>query len=202
MSEALNVPHVASGDLFREHLKNETELGQEASAYMERGELVPDSITIAMVRERLSERDCDEGVVLDGFPRTVSQADALQSVLAAQGRSVALVAYLEVAKETLLERLSGRWICARDGQTYHLPLRPPKVPGRCDICNGALHQRPDDVPEVQARRIEVYMEQTSPLIAYYEDQGLLVKIDGDRGIEDVESAILEAIQRIELGQVP
>ena len=194
LSELLNVPHVASGDLFREHLKNRTELGLRANAFIEQGELVPDAVTIAMVRERLSERDCAEGAVLDGFPRTVSQADALQAVLAAQGNALTLVAFIRVSKETLIKRLSGRWVCPCDGQMYHELFNPPKVPGKCDSCDGDLYRRPDDVPQVQERRIEVYLEQTLPLIEYYTSKGRLVEIDGERGIEEVESEILDAIQ--------
>ena len=194
LSESLNVPHIASGDLFREHLKNRTELGLKANAFIEQGDLVPDAVTIAMVRERLSERDCAEGAVLDGFPRTVSQADALQAVLAAQGNALTLVAFIRVSKETLIKRLSGRWVCPCDGQMYHELFNPPKVPGKCDSCDGDLYRRPDDVPQVQERRIEVYLEQTLPLVEYYTSKGRLVEIDGERGIEKVESEILDAIQ--------
>lgn len=191
--EVLGVPHVASGDLFREHLQGNTALGQKARVYIEQGDLVPDQITVDMVRERLSQPDCQKGVILDGFPRTVSQAEALDKILAEQGRSLDLVAYIKVSNETLLKRLSGRWLCQQCGAIYHMLTDPPRVAGVCDVCGGTLVQREDDRPEVQQRRIEVYWAQTMPLIAYYRERGLLAKIDGEQEVAAVHAQILKAI---------
>jgi adenylate kinase len=193
LSQALNVPHVSTGDLFRENLGNETELGLKAKEYMSAGQLVPDEVTVAMVRERLSRPDCAEGVLLDGFPRTDVQAEALDEVLAGQGKRLDLVVYIKVSEETLMARLSGRRLCKACGQVYHTLFSPPAVDGVCDLCGGEIYQRPDDAPEVQGKRIAVYMEQTMPLIQLYQGRGILVEIDGEQGIEDVQKSILEAV---------
>ena len=194
--EWLGIPHVASGDLFRENLKNETELGLEAKRYTEAGELVPDSVTIAMVAERLSRPDCAEGVLLDGFPRTIGQAQALDEILAARGGAVDLVPYIKVGYETLLARLAGRWTCRNCGAVYHALFNPPKREGICDECGGELYQRTDDTPETQKRRIDVYLEQTEPLIAHYRTRGLLVEIDGEQEIEAVQDDLRAAIEDV------
>ena len=200
LAEALGVPHVASGDLFREALKNETPLGLEAQKYMNQGLLVPDEITIAMVRERLSRPDCAGGVILDGFPRTLEQARALDEVLSTAGRTLEKVLYIKVSEEELIQRLSGRWIC-RDCQTvYHLRHSPPEKPpcgdkpGLCDLCGGELYQREDDKPETVRRRLEVYFAQTAPLIEYYTTKGLLVEINGEQSIEAVQAEIRQALR--------
>lgn len=202
LSQRLGLPHVASGDLFREALRDETPLGLRARSYMERGELVPDEVTIAMVAERLEKPDCQNGVILDGFPRTIPQADALDAVLARQGRAVNLVPYIKVSVESLLKRLGGRWTCRTCGAVYHMLFDPPKVAGVCDVCGGELYQRADDTPETQRKRIDVYFEQTQPLIEYYRQRGLLVEIDGEKDIDGVQAELLAAIQsrRRELGQ--
>ncbi|MGQ9567166.1 MAG: adenylate kinase [Anaerolineae bacterium] len=186
--------HISSGDLFREHLKRGTPLGQLAQSYMDRGELVPDDVTVAMVRERLQEPDCRAGAILDGFPRTVAQAEALDALLEAMGERICAVPYVKVSQDVLLERLSGRWTCRQCGAVYHVLYHPPKVAGVCDECGGPLYQRPDDTPETQRRRIAVYLEQTAPLIAHYQARGLLVEVDGERPIEEVHAALRKAIE--------
>ncbi len=194
LSKALGIPHVASGDLFRQALEEETELGRLAKSHLERGELVPDDVTISMVRERITASDCKGGVILDGFPRTIEQAEALERILAEDGKSVCVVLYLKVSEEALLARLAGRWTCRVCGAVYHSLFDPPKEPGKCDRCGGELYQRSDDTPEVQRRRIQVYLAQTAPLIKYYRNKGLLVEIDGDRSIEEVQTELLKAIE--------
>lgn len=194
LQEEYGLAHISSGELFREHLKQGTPLGRLAQTYMDRGELVPDAVTIAMVRERLQEPDCQAGAILDGFPRTVAQAEALDALLAESGEAVCSVPYVKVSPEVLLERLSGRWTCRQCGAVYHVQYHPPKVPGVCDACGGELYQRPDDTPETQRRRIEVYLEQTAPLIAYYRQRGVLVEVNGERPIEEVHAALRKAIE--------
>ncbi len=196
LEQALKLPHVASGDLFREHLKNETELGRLARSYIEKGELVPDDVTIAMVRERLSQPDCAKGAILDGFPRTIPQAQALEDMLAdlTGGTYELIPIYIEVPQDVLLARLGGRWTCRNCQAVYHELFNPPQVPGVCDECGGELYQRPDDTPETHRRRIEVYMEQTAPLIDYYREQGLLVTVDGRPSVQEVRTALLAVIR--------
>ncbi len=193
LAEHLHIPHVASGDLFREALRSDTPLGREAKAYIERGELVPDAVTIAMIRERLAAADSREGVILDGFPRTVEQARALDEVLAKKGQKVDLVAFIRVRPEELLKRLSGRWTCRDCGGVYHTFYNPPQQPNVCDVCGGQLYQRPDDRPETQARRIEVYLAQTSPLVEHYRQRGVLVEIDGEQDIASVQDSLRRAV---------
>jgi adenylate kinase len=194
ISREMNLAHISSGDLFRENLKNQTDLGKLAQGYMNRGELVPDDVTIAMVQDRLSRPDCKEGALLDGFPRTPAQAEALSAMLSGMGQAVHKVPYIYVPAELLIERLSGRWTCQTCGYVYNEKSNPPKVQGVCDLDSGALIQRPDDKAETVANRIRVYMDQTSPLIEYYRQKGLLVEVDGTRGIEDVSKDILVAIK--------
>ncbi len=193
LREFLNLPHVASGDLFRENLKNQTELGLKAKAYMDRGELVPDDVTIAMVMERLSRPDCANGVLLDGFPRTITQAEALDRALAATGRKISSVPYIAVPDEALVERLSGRWLCRTCGESYHTLFNPPRRAGVCDRDGGELYQRDDDKPETVRNRLNVYWQQTSPLIDYYRRRGVLVEINGDQAIEAVEADLKAAV---------
>lgn len=193
LSKALGIPQVSTGDLFRENLKDETELGLLAKGYMERGELVPDSITIAMVRERLARPDCEAGAILDGFPRTVAQAEALEALLTELGSRLKVVPYIKAPEEVLLSRLAGRWTCRNCGAMYHQLFNPPRQPGVCDKCGGELYQRPDDTPETQRHRIQVYLEQTAPLIDYYREKGLLVEVDGQRSIGDVQAELLRII---------
>ena len=192
----LGIPQVSTGDLFREHLKKETELGLEARQYMDRGELVPDEVTVSMVRERLSRPDAARGAILDGFPRNIAQAEALEALLADLGARLDAVFYIEVPKDVLLKRLSGRWTCRSCGAMYHEIFNPPEQPGVCDRCGGELYQRPDDTPETQRHRIEVYFEQTAPLIDYYRDRGGLVEVDGRQGIEEIQADLLDLIKEL------
>lgn len=194
LEQALGLPQVATGDLFRENLKNQTELGKLAQTYMDAGELVPDEVTVAMVKERLKRPDAAKGVLFDGFPRTLSQANALADLLAEMGASVGIVPYIHVEPELLLQRLAGRWTCVQCGHVYHVLFSPPKVPGICDRDGSKLYQRDDDTEETQRRRIEVYFRQTAPLLDYYRDQGLLVEINGDQSIEQVHEDLVKAIR--------
>ena len=195
IAEKYELVHVSSGDLFRENLKKESELGKLAQSFMSRGELVPDDVTIAMVRDRLSQPDCCNGALLDGFPRTPAQAEALATMLAEFNGMVNLVPYIFVPEEVLVERLSGRWTCRAHGHVYHEKFNPPVEAGICDIDGSELYQREDDKPETVKNRIKVYQEQTAPLIAYYQEKGLLANIDGTKPIEKVTSDLLQAIDK-------
>jgi adenylate kinase len=194
LAERLGTPHVASGDLFREALKAETELGLLAKSYMDRGELVPDDVTIAIVRERLLRPDCKKGIILDGFPRTIEQAEALEELLSEQGKAIDVALLIDASDEELVRRLSSRWICRNCQAVYNVISNPPEEAGKCDACGGELYQRSDDVPETVRNRIRVYWEQTSPLIDHYRDEGLLITIKSEGGIEHVQTKILEALQ--------
>jgi len=202
LSAELEIPHVSTGDLFREHLKAETALGLLAKGFMDRGELVPDEVTAGMARERLSRPDCAGGAILDGFPRTVAQALALEGMLADLGTKVSVVPYIKVPEDVLLERLAGRWTCRACGAMYHQFFSPPQAAGVCDRCGGELYQRADDAPETQRRRIEVYFAQTAPLIEFYRAKGLLVEVDGLAGIEPVQAALLRVIGAARSGDRP
>jgi len=194
VAESLHLPHVASGDLFRYNIGHETELGLKAKVYMDRGDLVPDDITIAMVLDRLSKPDCAKGALLDGFPRTLAQAEALDTALAVQGHKVSLVPLIAVPDEVVVERLSGRLICRECQTPFHKVYNPFQT---CpyDKCNGEfIYQRDDDKPETVRSRLKVYWEQTSPLIDYYRDKGVLVEIDGDQPMEAVEAQLRAAIE--------
>jgi adenylate kinase len=186
LREFLHLPHVASGDLFRENLKNETDLGKQAKSYMDRGALVPDDVTIGMVLERLSRPDTAAGALLDGFPRTIAQAEALDKALQAKGQKISLVPSIEVPDDVLIERVSGRRLCPTCGESYHIKFNPPKNPGVCDNDGGKLYQRDDDNSETVRNRLKVYWEQTNPLINYYRNQGILVEINGDQPIAAVQ----------------
>jgi len=197
LREALDLPHVASGDLFRENLKNETELGLKAKVYMDRGELVPDDVTIAMVMERLGRPDCAGGALLDGFPRTIAQAEALDRALAERGHNISVVPYMAVPDEVLVERVSGRRLCRVCGEAYHVKFNPPQQPGVCDADGGELYQRDDDRPETVRKRLEVYWEQTSPLVDYYRRRGVLVEVNGDQPIDAVTADLRAAVSSVE-----
>ncbi|HZD10258.1 MAG TPA: adenylate kinase [Candidatus Binatia bacterium] len=194
LEKELGLPQISTGDLFRENLKQETELGTLARKYMDAGELVPDEVTVGMVRERLKRPDTESGAIFDGFPRTIAQADALEALLAEKGDRVNVVPYIHVDQDLLLKRLAGRWTCPVCGRVYHELFNPPKTPGICDVDGAKLYQREDDTIETQRRRIEVYFEQTTPLLDYYRDTGLLVEIDGEQPIEDVYRDLTEAIE--------
>ncbi|MEN6481774.1 MAG: adenylate kinase [Anaerolineaceae bacterium] len=195
ISEKYGLAHISSGDIFRENLKAQTELGKLAQGYMNRGELVPDDVTIAMIKERLSRPDCVAGVLLDGFPRTPAQAEALSSMLAETHAKINSVLYISVPSEVLVERLSGRWTCKAQGHVYHEKFNPPVDAGKCDLDGSELYQREDDQPATVERRIRVYMEQTAPLIAFYHSAGVLVEVDGTQPIEAVTKKMLEAIAK-------
>ncbi len=190
----LNLVHIASGDLFRQALQQETELGMQAKSYMEKGMLVPDKITIQMVLERMSASDCEPGVILDGFPRNLQQAEALDKALAQQAKAIDRVVHIEVSEEELLRRLSGRWICRHCQTPYHAADSPPRVGGKCDKCGGELYQRSDDTVETVKKRLQVYFAQTAPLINYYAQAGKLLEIDGEGSIVEVGSRIIVTLQ--------
>lgn len=193
ISQTLGLPHISSGDIFRENLKNQTELGKLAKGYMDQGNLVPDDVTIAMIRERLSRPDCASGALLDGFPRTPAQAEALDKMLAELGGALFAVPYIKVAEDVLIERLTGRWTCREHGHVFHERFNPPQNPGRCDFDGSELYQREDDKAETVINRIRVYLRQTAPLIEYYQKAGLLVEVDGTQPIEQVSEAMLAAL---------
>lgn len=197
ISGTLRLPHISSGDIFRENLKNQTELGKLAKSYIDRGELVPDDVTIAMIRERLSRPDCREGALLDGFPRTPAQAQALDEMLVDFAGKVNAVPLINVPEAVLVERLTGRWTCRANGHVFHEKFNPPAKPGICDQDGSELYQREDDKAETVTRRIRVYLEQTSPLIEYYRQQGVLLEVDGTQSIEKVTADLLSALPRRE-----
>lgn len=194
LAEKLGVPHISSGDIFRANLKKKTELGMLANEYISRGELVPDDITVGMVEARLDQPDCAAGCILDGFPRTPEQADALDRYLEARGDSLDAVLYIDVSKNIVIERLGGRWMCRAHGHVYHSIYKPPRRPGICDIDGSELYQREDDQPATVVKRLKVYHEQTAPLIAYYRERSLLKTVNGDGSIEEVAEALLSALR--------
>jgi len=193
ISDELGLPHISSGDIFRENLKNKTELGRLAEEYINRGELVPDGITISMIRERISRQDCSSGALLDGFPRTPAQAKALEEMLKSMDSKVIAVPYINVPDAVLIERLTGRWTCRSCGHVYHEKYNPPQDHGKCDLCGGELYQREDDKVETVTQRIRVYKEQTQPLIDFYRRRGVLIEIDGAQSIEGVSEDLISAL---------
>jgi len=197
--DVLGTPHVSSGDLFRHHLSEETDLGRLAQGYMERGELVPDDVTVKMVMERISQPDCEEGVILDGFPRTLTQAEALDEALAGRGLAVSIVPLIEVSDEEVVRRLTARRVCEDCGAVYNLVFDPPEHEGVCDVCGGHLYQREDDNPETVRHRLYTYYKETSPLIGYYFAQDLLVEIDGEQALADVQRDLRAAIEAVRSG---
>jgi adenylate kinase len=193
ISEKLELPHISSGDIFRENLKGQTDLGKLAKGYMDRGELVPDDLTISMIRDRLSRPDCAAGALLDGFPRTVAQARALDSMLAGFAGKVNAVPYINVPESVLIERLTGRWTCRAEGHVFHQKFSPPKVAGICDYDGSELYQRDDDNVETVTNRIRVFLGQTRPLIEYYQQAGSLLEVDGTQSIEKVGVDLLAGL---------
>lgn len=196
ISETKKLPHISSGDIFRENLKNQTDLGKLAKGYMDRGELVPDDLTIAMIRERLARPDCVNGVLLDGFPRTPAQAEALAVMLADFNGKVNAVPYINVPEDVLVARLTGRWTCRTHGHVFHEKFNPPKTQGVCDFDGSELYQRDDDKAETVLRRIRVYIQQTMPLIDYYRKSGTLIEVNGTQSIEQVGAAIMSALNSL------
>ncbi len=192
--EKTGLVHISSGDIFRENIKNQTELGELARTFINKGELVPDDVTIAMIRERFSRPDCARGAILDGFPRTKTQAEDLEKMLQDFHGQVDLVPFITASEEVLVDRLSGRWSCRSQGHVYHEKFNPPKTPGICDLDGSELFQRDDDKAETVKRRILVYMKDTSPLIAFYTRQGKLIKIDGAQPIEQVTEVLVDALK--------
>lgn len=195
VSRELDLPHISSGDLFRENLKLNTSLGVMAKVYIDRGELVPDDVTIAMIRERLSRADCSSGALLDGFPRTTAQARALDEMLVEYDGRINAVPYINVPEEELIERLTGRWTCKAQGHVFHERHNPPKISGKCDVDGSDLYQRDDDKVETVRHRIAVYLEQTQPLIEYYRKKTVLIEVDGSQPIEKVASDLIAEITR-------
>lgn len=194
VARELRLVHIASGDLFRQALEKGTELGIKAKYYMERGVLVPNQLTIEMVLERLSAPDSKGGAILDGFPRNLEQAEALDKALAQEGRSVDKVVYIKVSREKLMKRLSGRWLCRRCQTPYHITSSPPRVRGKCDRCGGELYQRPDDREESIKKRLKVYLAETAPLTDYYGRSGKLLEINGEGEVAEVAGRITTALK--------
>ena len=194
LGENLGLAHVASGDLFRKAIDEKSELGLKAKEYLDRGELVPDDLTVAMVLNRLEQPDCARGVILDGFPRTIAQAQALDRGLGGAGKQIDLAVYLDVPREELLGRLSGRYICKANQHVYNVNSRPPRIPGVCDIDGSPLYQRTDDTGEAVQRRLDIFFNETIQLLDYYDGQGKLKKVNGNQSIDQVQAALLAVIQ--------
>ncbi|HPB79645.1 MAG TPA: adenylate kinase [Sedimentibacter sp.] len=190
-----SIPHISTGDIFRKNIKEGTALGKKAMEYMDKGKLVPDELTIELVKDRLLQDDCMNGFLLDGFPRTINQADALEDALESMGQKLDYVINIMVRKELLVERAVGRRICKDCGQTYHMTFNKPSKEGVCDNCGGVLLQRKDDTKETVENRINVYMEQTEPLIDYYTKKGIIINIDGEKPIEQVGKDIISKLRK-------
>lgn len=193
ISKMFKLPHISTGDIFRENIRNQTSLGIEAKKYIDQGKLVPDDITVAIVEQRLKKDDCTVGFLLDGFPRTVDQADALNSSLELAGSGIDYVINLEVPKKELIDRLTGRRVCKSCGASFHIVFNPPKQEGICDKCGGELIQRSDDNVETVTNRLQVYENQTAPLIEYYKRLGLLYTVDGSKDIAEVFTDICDVL---------
>lgn len=193
IAEVCNVPHISTGDIFRANIKNGTELGAKAKEYMDKGLLVPDELVCDLVVDRIQQSDCEKGYILDGFPRTIPQAEALTNALNAIGQKMDYAINIEVPDENIIERMSGRRACVGCGATYHVVYNPTKVEGICDACGEALILRDDDKPETVKNRLDVYHEQTQPLIDYYKNEGILVEVDGTKNMDDVFTDICKVI---------
>jgi adenylate kinase len=191
--ETLGIPHVASGDLLRDHHKRGTELGRAAQAYMDRGDLVPDELVVDMIADRLDRSDAVQGALLDGFPRTLAQAEALEARLAQRGGAVRLAVYVEVPTDVLVDRLAGRWICRGCQASFHEVFNPPRAASTCDDCEGELYQRADDKRDVVINRVAVYLRDTLPVVERYDHQGIMCRIDGNQPIDGVEASLRQAI---------
>lgn len=188
--------YVSTGDILRNAVKEQTNLGRKAKQYMDQGQLVPDELVVEIVKDRLTDPDCAEGALLDGFPRTVTQADFLEQALPEIGINIDRVVSIEVKEEELIERLTGRRVCSECGASFHLKFKPPKVRNVCDVCGGDLYQRDDDTFETVKERLEVYKKQTEPLIAYYEKKGILSPVDGNQDIDAVFNQINKILEKI------
>jgi adenylate kinase len=195
LAEKLGIPHISTGDMFRRAVKEQTPLGVEAKRYMDSGQLVPDEVTIGIVRERLAEADCANGFLLDGFPRTVFQAEALDEILTKLGTNLDVALNIDVDSEALIGRITGRRMCRNCGKPYHVTFSPSKVEDRCDACGGELYQRDDDKEETVRKRLEVYNAQTLPLLDYYKAKGIVVNVDGNQPMEKVTEDILAALKK-------
>lgn len=193
IAEYYSIPHISTGDILRENITNNTELGLQAKSYMSRGELVPDNVLIEIIKDRLSRQDCSKGSLLDGYPRTIQQADALGSILEESGKKLDLVLNIDVADGELIKRLSGRRMCSC-GASYHVIFNPPEIEGTCDLCKGELYQRDDDREDAIKNRLIVYKKQTQPLIEYYENRELLKRIDGSKDIPEIFEEIKQVIE--------
>lgn len=193
--EKYNIPHISTGDIFRTNIKEGTDLGKRAKEYMDKGLLVPDDLVVSIVKDRLTEKDCENGFLLDGFPRTIKQAEILEDELENMGISLDSVINIYADSEVLIERAVGRRICKVCGKAYHIKFNPPEEEGICDLDGGELFQREDDTRETVAKRIEVYKKQTEPLISFYEEKGILFNIDGTQEIEKVSKDIIEALEK-------
>jgi adenylate kinase len=195
LTESTKLVRISSGDLFRENIQNQTKLGRLAKSYIDKGELVPDDVTIAMIRDRISRVDCEAGAILDGFPRTPPQADELEKMLAEFGGQVNTVLYITAAESILIERISGRWSCRAHGHIYHQEFNMPKQAGICDYDGSELYHRDDDTAETVAIRIGVYLEQTMPLVEYYRKRGKLIEVNGAQAVEQVTKDLLAALKK-------
>jgi adenylate kinase len=191
----LNLSHISTGEIFRENIKNDTPLGKLANTYISKGHLVPDDVTIAMLRERFTQPDCKNGAIMDGFPRTPIQADELEDLLNSFGGRVNIVLHITAPVDYLIDRLAGRWICKTQGHAFHEHFNPPREKRICDIDGSELYQREDDKAETVLKRIEVYENQTAPLIQYYQERGLLIEINGIAAIEEVSRQVMSVLQK-------
>jgi len=196
LADTKKLAHISSGDLFRENIKNQTELGKHAKSFIDKGELVPDDVTINMIRERLNRPDCEIGAILDGFPRNPAQAVALEKMLAEFNGQVKAVPYITAPEAVLVERISGRWTCRANGHIYHQMFNPPKQAGACDLDGSDLYQREDDKVETVTKRIRVYLEQTIPLVEYYRKSGKLIEVNGAQAVEQVSLDLCSAVKNI------
>jgi len=194
LSQEMNIPHIASGDLFRQALEKKTEIGLLAKSYMDKGELVPDEVVIKMVLERINQPDCISGCLLDGFPRTLHQAEVLDKAFDEQTKIIDKAIYIEVPNKELIKRLSGRWLCRVCQTAYHMMSSPPKTPGKCGKCGGELYQRSDDQENTVKERLNIFFAQTVPILDYYKKQNKLIKVNGNQGIHEVSRTIVSALK--------
>ncbi|AZV58730.1 adenylate kinase [Clostridium sp. AWRP] len=196
ISEGYSIPHISTGDIFRKNISEKTPLGVEAKKYLDNGQLVPDEVTIDIVKDRLGKDDCKEGFLLDGFPRTVNQAEALDLFLNDKGQKIDTALLIDVPKELILERMTGRRVCPSCGASYHVKFNPTKTEGKCDVCNSDVIQRKDDTESTVKDRLDVYEEQTQPLIGYYKKQKALSIVDGTGEINEVFQRVKESLKSI------